>query len=59
MPDKKPTDDARARFLEALEKKKKKGARDTAGGPAGNFKVGEGQASGSASRRFQRKSGSA
>jgi hypothetical protein len=59
MSEKKLTDDARSKFREALEKKKQKGTAGTAGGPARNSKVGEGQASGGASRRFQRKSGSA
>jgi len=59
MSDKKPIDAARTQYLEALEKKKQKGAAGTGSGPSGGSKVGEGQASGSASKRFQRKSGSA
>lgn len=59
MPDKKPTDDARSKFREALEKKKHKGATGTGGGPSTGSKVGGGQAGGSAPKRFQRKSGSA
>jgi len=59
MPDKKPTEDARSKFLEALEKKKQKGATGTGSGPSGGSKVGGGQASGGAPKRFQRKSGSA
>lgn len=59
MPDKKPADDARAKFREALEKKKQKGKAGTSGGPAGGLKVGEGQTSGGATKRHQRKSGSA
>ena len=56
---KKPNDDARIKFLEALEKKKHKGAAGTGGGPSSGSKVGGGQAGGSAPKRFQRKSGSA
>jgi hypothetical protein len=51
-------DDAKAKFLEALEKKKKgQGIRNnnTAGGP----KVSGGQASGNTPKMFRRKSGSA
>lgn len=56
---KKPNDDARAKFLEALDKKKQKGVSGTGGGPETGSKVGEGQASRRAPKRFQRKSGSA
>ncbi len=59
MPAKKPEDDARAKYLEALEKKKVKGASGSASGPDGGSKVGGGKASGGAPIRFQRKSGSA
>lgn len=59
MPEKKPADDARSKFLEALEKKKQKGVTGTGGGPSSGSKVGGGQASGGAPKRFQRKSGSA
>ena len=51
-------DDAKAKFLEALEKKKKsQGVRNnnTTGGP----KVSGGQASGNTPKLFRRKSGSA
>jgi Family of unknown function (DUF5302) len=51
-------DDAKTKFLEALEKKKKgQGFRNnnTTGGP----KVSGGQASGNAPKLFRRKSGSA
>ena len=51
-------DDAKAKFLEALEKKKKgQGVRNnhTTGGP----RVSSGQASGNAPKIFRRKSGSA
>lgn len=52
---KKSVDDARAKFLEALEKKKDKGV--TGSGPTNDSKVGG--TSGGASKRIQRKSGSA
>ena len=55
---KKPADDARAKFLEALEKKEKGGAGNS-GGPISGSKVGGGQAAGGAPKRFQRKSGGA
>lgn len=54
-----PKDDARAKFLAALEKKKQKGANGSTSGPASGSKVGGGQAAGGAPKRFQRKSGSA
>lgn len=57
MSEKKPTDDARAKYLEALDKKKQKGVAGTGGGPSSGSKVGG--ASGSTPKRFQRKSGSA
>ena len=51
-------DDAKAKFLEALEKKKKsQGARNNT--PTGGPKVSGGQASGNAPKMFRRKSGSA
>lgn len=56
---KKPNDESRTKFLEALNKKKQKGVSGTGGGPEAGSKVGEGQASRSAPKRFQRKSGSA
>ncbi len=59
MSDKKQPDDARAKFLEALEKKKLKGASGNMGGPLSGSKVGGGQARGAAPKRFQRKSGTA
>ena len=59
MSDKKPEDDTRAKFREALEKKKQKGASGSATGPASGSKVGGGEAAGGAPKRFQRKSGSA
>lgn len=59
MSDKKPKDDARAKFLEAIEKKKQKGVSGSATGPNAGSKVGGGQGAGGAPKRFQRKSGSA
>lgn len=56
--DKKPADDARAKFLEALEKKKGKGGHNPQAGRSAGSKVSGGQASGGAPGRFQRKSGS-
>ena len=49
---------ARAKFIEALEKKKEKVASGTNSGPRGDSKVGGGQAASGAPRRFLRKSGS-
>ena len=54
-----PKDDVRAKFLEALEKKKNKGAAGASGGPSAGSKVGGGQGAGGGLKRFQRKSGSA
>lgn len=54
-----PQDDARVKFLEALEKKRQKGAGGSTTGPTSGSKVGGGQAAGGAPKRFQRKSGSA
>jgi hypothetical protein len=56
--DKKPADDARAKFLEALEKKKSKNAPAPGTGRSAGSKVSGGQATGGAPGRFQRKSGS-
>ena len=56
---KKPADDARAKFLEALEKKKEKGGAGNGAGPSSGSKIGGGQAAGGAPKRFQRKSGGA
>jgi hypothetical protein len=55
----KPSDESRAKFLEALEKKKKKGISGAGGGPASGSKVGTVQDGSAAPKRFQRKSGSA
>lgn len=57
--DGKLADDARAKFLEVLEKKRKKNGSGSRGGPSSVSKVGDVQASGGATKRFQRKSGSA
>ena len=55
--EKKPADDARAKFLEALEKKKHKNTSLPGGGTAAGPKVGGAQAGGAPAPRFQRKSG--
>ena len=52
-------DDAKAKFLEALEKKKNKGGINSNGGPSSGSKVGGSQNSGGAPKMFRRKSGSA
>ena len=55
---KKLEDDAKAKFREALEKKKQgSGVRNN--NIAGGSKIGGGQASGGAPKMFRRKSGSA
>ncbi len=56
--EKNPADDVRAKFLEALDKKKKSASSTPGSGPSTGSKVGGGQASGGAPKRFQRKSGS-
>jgi hypothetical protein len=58
MEEKRSKEDSRAKFLEALEKKRQKGAAGASSGPGAGSKVGGGQAAG-APKRFQRKSGSA
>lgn len=59
MADKKnPADDAKARMLAALEKKKSGNSKGVAGGPASGSKV-AGQAGANAPKMFRRKSGSA
>ena len=58
MSEKKSVDDARAKFLEALDKKKQKRVAGTGVGPSSGSKVG-GALGGAALKRFQRKSGSA
>ncbi|CAB4752429.1 MAG: hypothetical protein F2704_04480 [Actinobacteria bacterium] len=59
MSENKPNPDARAKFLEALEKKNQRGNAGSTGGPSNESKVGSGQSSAGAPKRFQRKSGSA
>lgn len=58
MVEKKNEDANRAKFLEALEKKKKSSVSGSSMGPNAGSKVG-GAAGGGAPKRFQRKSGSA
>lgn len=58
MVEKKNEDATRAKFLEALEKKKKSSGSGTSTGPNSGSKVGE-ASGGAAPKRFQRKSGSA
>ena len=55
--EKKPADDARAKFLAALEKKKHKNSSLPGGGTATGPKVAGAQAGGAPAPRFQRKSG--
>lgn len=57
MSEKKPADEDRAKFLEALNKKKQMRVTGAGVGPASGSKV-DG-ASGNTTKRFQRKSGSA
>lgn len=54
-----PADDARAKFLDALEKKNQKGFTGNSGGPSSGSKVGGDQSVRGALKHFQRKSGSA
>ena len=54
---KKPADDARAKFLAALEKKKHKNSSLPGSGTTSGPKVGGAQAGGAPAPRFQRKSG--
>lgn len=58
MVEKRNEDATRAKFLEALEKKKKSSVAGSSAGPNAGSKVG-GAAGGGAPKRFQRKSGSA
>jgi hypothetical protein len=53
-----PADDAKARMLAALEKKKSGNSKGVAGGPSSGSKV-AGQAGANAPKMFRRKSGSA
>ena len=54
---KKPTDVSRARFLEALEKKKKSSQAGSNVGPSSGSKVGDGELSGGSTKRLPGKSG--
>lgn len=58
MVEKKNEDATRAKFLEALEKKKKSSVSGSSAGPNAGSKV-VGAAGGGTAKRFQRKSGSA
>lgn len=55
--DRKPADDSRAKFLEALEKKKHKNSSLPGSGTSSGPKAGGAQAGGAPAPRFQRKSG--
>lgn len=55
--EKKPSDDAKAKFLEALEKKKNKNSPLPGSGASSGPKVGGSQTPGAPAPRFQRKSG--
>lgn len=55
--DNSPADDARAKFLAALEKKKNKNTSLPGGGTSAGSKVSGSQAGGAPAARFQRKSG--
>ena len=55
--DKSPADDARAKFLAALEKKKNKNSSLPGSGTTSGSKVSGSQAGGAPVARFQRKSG--
>ena len=57
MPKKKAADEVRAKFLEALDKKKQMGVTGSGVSPVSGSKVGG--AVGNTTKRFQRKSGSA
>lgn len=59
MVEKKDEDANRAKFLAALEKKKKSSVSGSSVGPNAGSKIDGGLAGGGASKRFQRKSGSA
>lgn len=58
MSEKKPADEARTKFLDALDKKKQKGVAGTGVGPDSGSKVG-GAAGTTSNKRSARKSGSA
>jgi len=55
--EKKPADDAKAKFLEALEKKKNKNNLLPGSGASAGPKAGGSQTPGAPAPRFQRKSG--
>jgi hypothetical protein len=56
---KKPADDTRAKFLAALEKKKQISEAGSNVGPVTGTNSADGQGSGEAAKRIQRKSGMA
>jgi hypothetical protein len=55
----KPTNDAKAKMLEALAKKQKGSNSGKTAGPTSGSKVGSGQTGGAAPKMHRRKSGSA
>jgi hypothetical protein len=55
----KPTNDAKAKMLEALAKKQKGNTTGKSAGPTSGSKVGSGQTGGAAPKMHRRKSGSA
>ena len=55
--EKKPADDAKAKFLEALEKKKNKNSSLPSSSASSGPKIGGSQTPGAPAPRFQRKSG--
>ena len=57
--DQKPTNDAKAKMLEALAKKQKGNTTGKSAGPSSGSKVGSGQTGGAAPKMHRRKSGSA
>jgi hypothetical protein len=57
--DQKPTNDAKAKMLEALAKKQKGNTTGKSAGPTSGSKVGSGQTGGAAPKMHRRKSGSA
>ncbi len=57
--DQKPTNDAKAKMLEALAKKQKGNTTGKSAGPTSGSKVGSGQTGSAAPKMHRRKSGSA
>jgi hypothetical protein len=57
--DQKPTNDAKAKMLEAIAKKQKGNTTGKSAGPTSGSKVGSGQTGGAAPKMHRRKSGSA